>query len=215
MKKIILLCSVAFMFACSNENGATTQKNLTLENVSTTASRPLPPIEDEIDEMFYNYVTSSIYLEIKELLSNFRLDLVTDLEFETPEDMIEWITNNIESTNFSNIEEAQYRWNHLADLAHIEKENFPSIYSYIAEDPEEQVIHKIGIWLGGAVPYAAPKTCEDKLNACTAKAASDYYHVAKYAVISDEGGMAHNNAKSKHEEAAKKCSNDYIKCITK
>lgn len=64
MKKIIVLCAVAFMFSCSSENETDTQE--TIEKL--TAARPAPIIENEIDEVFSEYFNSQEYFVAQEAI---------------------------------------------------------------------------------------------------------------------------------------------------
>lgn len=214
MKKILLLCSIALMFACSNENE--TLVNETSNVQSTTASRPLPPVEDATDEMFRDYVTSDIYLEVQGLISDFNNDLNTDIDFSSTDEMFSWISANLSTTSFTSISEATSRWNNYRSKLLIERSTFAPVYQFIADAPEEIVITKIAIWMGQSPVTSTAKSCEEKLTACSQTAANNYYHVAKYAILDNDGNnQTMDNARSKYERDSRLCSDSYTACINK
>lgn len=109
-----MLCSIAFMVSCSNDSETTnTTEN---QNVTTMASRPLPTVENATDEMFRQYVTSDIFIEVHNLTREF----VEDMNYQGSVDdvrgtdqMLSWIAANLSTTNFSSVSEAQSRYNHI------------------------------------------------------------------------------------------------------
>src|SRR5690606_9271809 len=124
MKKILLLCSIAFMFACSNETETnSTQENVNVENPTTTAAKPLPVIENATDQMFYDYVTSDIYLEIVNSLKEFQSlgNLPNNIDFETSTQILTWIESHLDLTDFQSIEDARTRWQQIVELQQTER----------------------------------------------------------------------------------------------
>ncbi len=215
MKKIVLLCSVVFAFACSNENETLRNGNSVIEN-STFTERPLPPIENEIDEMFYQYVTSDIFLEVQELMTAFN----NDLNFEGSTDQIDtsaklflWITNNLERTNFSSIEDAENRWDHLAVRRGIEMELFPEVYQFFIDSSTEEFTEVISKWLPNqTIPTGSG--CEDNFKSCNDKASADYKANMEWA-LTNEGSEKQkeiNCADDKHTEDTKACKRAFDAC---
>lgn len=200
------------MFACSNENETTVNETSNVQ--TTTASRPLPPVQDATDEMFRQYVTSPIYLEVTSLFASFNDDLNTDIDFSTSDEMLSWISANLSSTNFTSASEASSRWNHIRTKLNAERSAFTPIYEFIADAPEEIVISKIAIWMGQSPLTSTAKSCEEKLTGCSQTAANTYYHVASYAMSDNDGNnQTMDNARAKFERDSKRCSDNYTTCV--
>ncbi len=179
MKKILLVCSVAFMLSCSNDAETNnTQENLNGENVSSIASRPLPPVEDDIDQMFYEYVTSDIYLQKQEKLSNFNslLGSGKTLSFESKAHLFSWIEANIHLTEFENIENAQNAWIEVENLVQQEIENFTNVYDFIEDASNVEVLHYTGKWF--STKYSTYATCYEQYTSCTKVANEQYKQTA-------------------------------------
>lgn len=202
------------MFACSSENESLVNETSNVQ--TTTASRPLPPVQDATDEMFRQYVTSPIYLEVTSLFASFNDDLNTDIVFNTSDEMLSWVAANLSVTNFTSVSEASSRWNHIRTKLNAERLAFTPIYQFIADAPEEIVISKIAIWMGQSPVTSTAKSCEEKLTGCSQTAANNYYHVAKYAMSDNDGNnQTMDNARSKFERDSRLCSDSYQACINK
>lgn len=176
MKKILLLCSVAFIFACSNENEATTtQENSTIEN-TTTSSKSKILIENETDEMFYQYVNSDIYIEISQLKSKFYNDLNLDESMTTftPNEMFSWINTNLSRTNFKSVEQARNQWNHILSRKSVEIQQFKNIYEFITTSSVGEVVYYLDKWLPIGGNIIINSDCKKNYDACRNNANADY-----------------------------------------
>ncbi|WCM42923.1 hypothetical protein MG290_04360 [Flavobacterium sp. CBA20B-1] len=128
------------MVSCSNDAETTnTPEN---QNVTTTASRPLPPVENATDEMFRDYVTSDIFIEVHDLTREF----VDDMNYEGSVDdirgtdqMLSWIAANLSTTNFSSVEEAETRYNHILARKRVEISSFAPVYEFIKTAPLAEI----------------------------------------------------------------------------
>src|SRR5690606_27778889 len=163
MKKALLLCSVIFMFACSNENEVTTPENSTSEN-ATTASKPTPTIENATDEMFFAYVNSESYILLQNKISNFnlKLNLPYIIEFEDSSEMLIWVEANLDLTMFVNLEEATNKWSEIVSLQSLEPAQFPEIYDFMTTAPEELAVEMYNKWLNlkEGTPTVFTTNCE-------------------------------------------------------
>lgn len=219
MKKVLLLFSTVLLFACSNENEENNLENVETENASNLASRPLPPIEDEIDEIFYLHVTSEIFNEVRNLILEFKNDLNYYEDYNdirNPISLMVWIENNIENTNFLNLEEAQYRWNHISHLKQIEIENFSTVYSYIAEAPIKEVAIRIWKWHTPIITTTNNK-CQNNYNDCTKAAAETLAYFSRNILASgvEDAGSYLASEQDCYEETMSQCQRSLDACLKK
>src|SRR5690554_1574760 len=102
MKKIILLCAVLFVFSCSNDHEINFKEQEAIGN-STTAARQMSVIENEIDEVFYEYFNSQEYLNAHEAIVLFNSKVNNSYAIKNSKNKFElfnWI-NNILIIRFS------------------------------------------------------------------------------------------------------------------
>lgn len=115
------------LYSCNDEEtNHLQQEDVKTEN-SAVVSRPLPPIENAIDTMFYEYVTSPIFIEVRTLLTEFNEDLNYNGhpdDIDTDDELFSWISENLSITGFSSVPEAQARWNHIGVLELLNGEPF-------------------------------------------------------------------------------------------
>ncbi len=215
MKKILLLCSIAFMLSCSND--AETQST-NVENVTTTTSKSLPPVENDTDQIFYEYVTSDVYLQIVHKLREFQIlrKLPQEIEFQSSIEMFSWIEANIHLTDFESIEDAQNRWTEIVDLQQIEINQFPAVYEFIGNADEAVILPIFNKWLTTTLtdpPKVVPATpCDKKFDECSNAANFAYFNTSR-SFSDDPNKMA--NAKDKQMKDLDKCTNAYVDCINK
>lgn len=220
MKKIvILLYSVFLLFACSDENNLQTEKNNNVESSGVLSSRPLPPVETSIDSMFYEYVTSSIFIEVEGLLKDFNQDLNYDEESdesigETEAELFNWIATNLSQTNFSSVAEAESRWNHIKNRNFGKRTEFAPVFEFIANAPLEEVTLVLHKWLIEPVTNGdGGDYCDEKFDYCTSKAAADYAlrsrSMEEFGVTVEKQAMSDNRL----ERDTEKCRDTYKKCI--
>jgi len=69
MKKLFLIIASVFLFiSCTNED---VYSDAEYEGVKTHSRSSLPPVEDEYDQILYDYVTSVEFSEYQDLSSKF------------------------------------------------------------------------------------------------------------------------------------------------
>ena len=216
MKKLILLCSIAFTFSCTNDNEIKTSETSDVIT-SATAARPLPPISNATDQMFYDYVTSDIYTEVRQLISFFNENLyVNDSfeDFETEDEMFSWISGNIELTNFQSVSEAKSRWTNIKEKLDIEVNTFLLVYEFIRTSPRDTVLTYINKWETPMVSLGN-NYCQDAFRVCSAAAAGKFAGESAISVdpktgMPDIGKQA--AAVLKFVKNATICMNDFKKC---
>lgn len=218
MKKLLLVLSATFLFSCSNESNLNNPENIPLENNPVTAARILPPVENPTDAMFHEYVTSAIFTETSQLITDFSNDMnvnFAEVNINTEAEILSWISGNIAQTEFSGVSEAYSRWNHIKERKLIELQQFPHIFEFIKTAPENQAIAIIDKWLieASAGPVILP-TCDEKLNKCSKEASAKYYYSIQYLDMTDmEGAKAESIASAKRENDMKGCRDSYKKCM--
>jgi|SRR5690554_127908 len=205
------------LFSCSDEEMINShQEELITVNLKADSS-PLPPVETEVDSMFYEYVTSDIFIEIKGLISGFNEDLNFDDtpdEIDTSEKLFVWISNNIDKTNFVSVDEAEIRWNNLAVLREYEINLFPNIYIFFENASEEEFVEAIGKWFPNQ-NITTSNNCEQELKSCNDKANKDYKEYMDWA-LSHEGFERQkeiNCADNQHIEDTKVCKQAFDICM--
>ena len=220
MKKVVgLLCGVFLLSACSDENNTETEINNNVESIGTIASKPLPPVETEVDSMFYNYVTSDIFLEVKGLISDFNEDLNYDGEDEewlwSDEDMFDWITVNLSQTNFADVNEAQVRWSQIKNRVSLKADLFSNIYEFIGNEPEEVSVPVIKKWLVEPITTADDdgKNCANDFDYCTNRVAEQYAQTERSIQegINPPSTRASND--QTYENEMDRCRRVYKSCI--
>ncbi len=133
MKKILLLCILSLGLSCSNAD-SDTQINEKNSSTTNNQAKGAPSIEDDIDQLFYNFVNSYEYLESKKLVLNFNNKFnvsISESDFTNAEEMISWIENNIDKTSFSSLNEAKLEWNSIVSLTEQKIVNHPQLFEFI------------------------------------------------------------------------------------
>lgn len=216
MRKILLLCSVAFMFACSNDSEETTQSNSQIEN-ATTASRPIIPIENATDQMFSDYVNSDIFKEVRQLNSDFYNDLnIGDSTISfTPTNLFSWIETNLSTTNFTSVQQARTRWNHIISRKNIEVAQFQNVYDFIINAPIGEAVYYLDKWLPDGVGNVSTSNCQTDYKSCKDKANAAYKKNLADAK-NDQSGTPTNElydcADLQHADDIKACTKTYDDC---
>jgi len=199
------------LYSCNDEEtNHLQQEDVKTEN-SAVVSKPLPPIKNEIDEMFYEYVTSDIYILSKNLTSDFIIDLnlTEEIFFQNSPQLFLWIETNLDSTMFVSLEEATNKWNVIVNVNTDLSNQFPEVYEYIANTTIGEVTFYVNKWISNTETSAAP--CQVKYKQCTAKADDNFIQD-----VADEkslGGSDYSCAIANHKVAMNFCNSDLRKCL--
>ncbi|WP_277632444.1 hypothetical protein [Avrilella dinanensis] len=219
---IFLVSALSFtLWSCSSDENIKASENTeeTNQNImSVTSNSNNPSIENEIDQMFYEYVNSDIYIEVRGLLYDFNDDLNYDGNIEdinTESKLFDWIENNIRTTKFESVSDAQNKWEHLGQKLKVEISTFNLIYQYIVSTPiseVEVVIHK---WLIPNSTFSDRDICRERFKACNMEAAGKFA-IASLNALNLTTGLADY----KKQQAAlntfinntQTCASNYKKC---
>lgn len=176
MKNLFLSLSVLLIFACNNESDLNTPLNQT-ENNKDLKSRSYP-IENEIDQMFYDYVNSSQFINYdlasKAFFNKLNINNSNRASFISSENIIDWISLNLSSTNFSSISSAQSEWDNIVNLKFEELQQFINITEFVISSPNSLSLTYYKKWVFG--PYNTTNSpCQEEYNQCNNDA--DMHHM--------------------------------------
>lgn len=208
-----------FIYSCSNDNDNEYVESNEIENRTTSNTKQYPPIENDIDRLFYEYVTSDIYQEVKQELNQFILDLnYKDSDFnniDTEEKLFNWIDGNIQLTNFKTKLDAITRWNNIKRLKGIELSSFPEVYEYITINKGDKVVKMIDKWLTKNIMVSPGQFCNDELKSCTMHAAGIYMDDIDYALSLEQEVRANAIASAdlSYQWHINMCGLNYQSCI--
>lgn len=214
MKKIIVLCAVAFMFSCSSENETDTQE--TIEKL--TAARPAPIIENEIDEVFSEYFNSQEYFVAQEAIVLFNSKVNNSYAIKNSKNKVElfnWINNNISLTQFANIQEANDLWNNKERLQNLKFEKFSSFLQTIKVSDVELLLIAFDKWEPINLIETSDKTCTQKADECREEARASFISCTKELKDEGAGQDAHNFEEDKYVVAQAECKKQYEICINR
>lgn len=179
MKKLLLLCSVVFMYACSHDNAETTNPNLSTESFPT-AARPATQIENATDQMFYDYYNSDIFKEVNLLIVEFNEDLNYLAHVDTEEQLFSWIGSNLSQTNFTSVQQARNRWDNIVTKKSIEVAQFQNVYNFIWTAPIGDAKFYIDKWYPNGQNSTTSDICDTRFDNCTQTAVVDYINRSLY-----------------------------------
>lgn len=208
-----MLCSIAFMISCSNDT-ETTSAPQNQENVTTTtAARPLPPIENATDAMFHAYVTSANYELSQSLMDQFvdDLNLTETVHFSNRGQLLSWIGSNLSSTNFVSVDQADLRWAEIETVNQNLAIEFSNVFDFIASGEISSVKYYLGKWLNYYETFGDP--CYPGYRNCTD--AADAQFIADVQNEKSLGGNDYSCADTNHKVAMKLCDMKLADCHKK
>ena len=176
MKKIFLSLSLTLLlFSCNNDienNEETSMETVARASIETNA------IENETDQMFFNYVNSEEHTNFERSLDIFyaKLNLdETDADFRimTP---IEWIRQNLSKTSFKDFESAEIEYRHLIDLKDIELRKFVDVTAFFRNNDVVVTKPYFDKWLTEPMKTAGDyDECQDIFDECNDRADTQYF----------------------------------------
>lgn len=219
MKKILLLCSVAFILSCSSEsieNDTISSKESQSENSTksvNSVNSETPPIENDIDQMFFNYVNSSIYSETQNAIVDFNTDLNwLAVEFDSSTEMLSWIGSNIDLTNFGSISNMQSKWSTIVNLKQQERDQFPQIFEFIENTDLNVSSLYLNKWLTsvrGNVKVELLIGCDQSYTNCKNSASAERNY-GMDVLSGNSEGLAY--VQNKYENKMERCKAIYDNC---
>lgn len=207
------MSSILFMFSCSNDN------NSTANEISIKNFRVLN-IENEIDEMFYEYVNSQEFIDFNNASNDFyyKLNLIDEqIEEIDFSDIISWIAINISSTRFVSIEEAENEWENLITLKGVELHKFPQVVDFVVSADNADVRFYFDKWIFEPTQTTTNnEECEEEFDICN-KAADDNYFGQVTQILNESAGKVRNSLMSQASQAYIRnlvfCANNFNTCL--
>src|SRR5690606_11956759 len=179
-----MLCTIAFVIACSSDSSESvnehTQANeITTNQVMSVTSEDQPTINDEIDQMFFDYVNSQEFFNAENAHNTFfsKLNYSGDYEeVRKPGKLLLWLENNITITNFANISDAKAELNDLVILEKIKENKFNVLFNFIKTAPIDQVVSRFNKWIyiNDLPTTLDTKDCHKDLKKCQDTVSAQY-----------------------------------------
>lgn len=216
MKKILLLCSIAFMFACSDENGING-----IDGTSNDTTNLSAKTVSDFDNLFYQHINSPIYLELNSKINLFttKMKFTGDrVSIDTKEKMFSWISANLDTTDFTSISEAVSKWEEVENIATIDFQNNIEYYTEVTNNKSR---FSELLLLESMKNYTTNSACKDQLNGCNAGAVDEYAGAMQGAFDAYLDGSMSGNAASNAMSNARAiyminlslCADEYRNCI--
>ncbi|SEH99211.1 hypothetical protein SAMN02927937_02589 [Paenimyroides aquimaris] len=224
MKKNLMLCSIAFLAACTNEPSEGVGVFNNSNEVSTNQLKSVnsdyqPTIDDSIDQLFYDYVNSNLFINTtiaqNELNAKLRFNGDYD-DIDTYYKLTTWVASNLDSTEFSDYDEAILEINTVLNLVGQKYEEFPEVFSYIEDAPISQVKVRVEKWLFPENTTTTTGPCEYTFGTCKDGVSDKYVTTLKELKDSEDGIEKYNganNAENEYNKGMNKCKDDYKKSL--
>jgi len=221
MKKILMLCSIAFILSCSNDSDVkneylNTNESLNVQSKSGS-SVETPKVEDDIDQLFYDYINSEDVINTNTIQNEFneKLNFKGDYnQINTHEKLTNWVRSNIHLTEFSDVESAITEINYVTNLVKTEYTKFSGFYHYIENAPISDIVRRIDKWFPLDVVIGTNSNCDATLKSCTDGVSDTYAKTLKMLKDDDSSNkhVAANNAEAAYNSGMKKCKDDHKTC---
>src|SRR5690606_12194159 len=139
MRKILICCGIALLLSCSNDSEVKKETDninaaLNVQSKSSTSNEDgEPEIDDDINQLFYDYKISIEVLneENAHKKSDSKIKYTSDyVNIKKHSKVILWIENNIAITEFPSVNEAITELNHLINLEKIKEERFVVLFDF-------------------------------------------------------------------------------------
>lgn len=216
-----MFCSIAFILSCSNDSDVKNESLNTNESLNfqskSSNSVETPQVEDDIDQLFYDYVSSEEVINTNILQNEFneKLNFKGDYDqINTHEKLSNWVRINIHLTEFSDVENAIFEINYVTNLVKTEYTKFTDLFHYIESAPISDVVGRMDKWFSSDVIIGTNSKCDTAFKNCTDGVSDTYIKTLK--ILKDDNSsdkyVAANNAESKYNADMKGCRDNYKNC---
>lgn len=177
-----------------------------------------PIVEDEIDQIFYEYVSSNEFCQMDVKSEQFRLKLNTSItNFATEIDMFDWISNNLSKTKFTSLNDAINQWTRYSDSYVVLQNKFPKMKSFLLTANLDLVAVKYDKWFSNVIVFGDYPTCEQTFKNCRSAASQTYAEKAiaiqkETAETGSYDGFRHEKNSKEYKDAVDACINAYKEC---
>jgi|SRR5690606_3597551 len=219
MRKILLSCSVVLLFACANEDGL---ENNSLDSGKGNNNTTIRARSVDFDLLFNNYVHSNSFINLNQKIKQFSvlLKYEGDLSLiDTNSKMFDWISANLDSTDFGSISNAVSKWEEIENLQEVDFIENASFYSQIRPNKNQFA----ELWLHHSIENIVTNNqpCKDQLIGCNTDAATQYADGMAGALQALEDGQVNSATCNKlmaqtrqiYDISLTLCKDQYEKCL--
>ncbi|WLD23155.1 membrane lipoprotein lipid attachment site-containing protein [Flavobacterium dauae] len=180
MKKIIItLGLILTLSSCNQDNNLNEvygdSQQIENENLKTVSK--VNSIDNEIDQMFYEYINSREYINYENAIVTFykklNINYLNDSNFSNTE-IITWISQNISTTSFTNLNSAKLEFNNLVNLKNIELSKFENVEKFFKYSDYQTVKFYYDKWLHFENTTSNDNPCVTDFEDCNDRADSRY-----------------------------------------
>jgi len=208
MKNFLLLCSVAFLISCNNDDFSKSGENQDLNHNAAKNS------QSEIDILFREYYSSTEYSNYYNSAASFYSKLGNNdlLKAGVNEEIIfKYIKENLNSTSFSSITEAESIWKNKVNFQIELKKRFPSYAEIIRNYEPSDIVIAIDRFDSNFQSLGNTQ-CDKDLKACRDTARQTFIDAVRLVKESPEGDNNTNDQEDAYVAAQVKCKDDYVSC---
>ncbi|WCM40878.1 hypothetical protein MG290_07790 [Flavobacterium sp. CBA20B-1] len=227
MKKILMLCTIAFTVACSSDsaesvNELTQTNEVTTNQTMSVTSEDEPTIDDDIDQMFYDYVNSQEFFNAE----NAHISFFSKLNYtgnynniKKVSTLILWVENNLATTNFVTVSEAEAELTSLISLEKIKEDKFSALFNFIKTAPLKDVIFRFNKWIyPNNLVTTNNQKCHDILKNCMDSVSAQYQleireNYSATDCSEDEIKVSNLAAKQAYQDGMNRCQDDWAVCM--
>src|SRR5690606_24998993 len=183
MRKILICCGIALLLSCSNDSEVKKETDninaaLNVQSKSSTSNEDgEPEIEDDIDQLFYDYKNSIEFFNAENAHKTFfsKLKYTGDYEnIKTHSKLILWIESNIAITEFPSVNEAITELNNLINLEKIKEERFVVLFDFIKTAPIDEVVSRFSKWFPANIMETSGSKCDKIFKECMDGVSTQY-----------------------------------------
>lgn len=175
MKKIFIFSVLSIFFVGCIDSEINNPENV--YEVKIEPKQASKSVENNIDSLFYNYVNSFEYRESNRLLSIFHSKFktaITEEDFNTTNEMLQWIGLNLDETDFTSLDEVQTEWQPISNLLAINFNKNQELFEFIKVSDPEISTYYFEKWIINTTTGDDP--CTKRLKACELKAMTELIH---------------------------------------
>jgi len=212
MKKFFIFSVISILFIGCSDSEINNHENV--DEVKIETLQAARSVENNIDSLFYNYVNSFEYKESNRLLSIFQSKFktsITEEDFHTTNEMLQWIGLNLNKTDFNTLEEAQIEWQPISNLLEINFNNNQELFQFIRVSDIETSVYYFEKWT--AKTTTKEDDCTERLKDCEAKARNEFIFDVVMTMGGNDALGAYADAHYMFNLRISNCANGFERCV--
>lgn len=210
----MIVCTIAVLAACSNEESTSFNSGGDGFKQKNT---------DVLLNLYTKMTISESYIKEQAALNQFIVDMnftgsLSDIQGDTEDDMLLWISNNLSTTSFSTYTDAVNAWNNVLALGMVTYQENQLFYNEVIANPGhyKDIIPDVDY----PVTSKLCPTCKKAFKACTSAANDDYANTTEVIFDNASNGTLTGNqavkglkkANAKLKLTLKSCQDTYLAC---